>query len=555
MKKYLLIFALIALVSLIVMPVTGYTLDQTWGPITTLSTNDYYYNYLYATDIRNASGQTNGYNPVTKVTYRGKCDKLNLTLPDSGTCGPYDQIWNGQATIANVSFAWDNDYVWGYFNSTCDYEWTINWNQAEITEHITYPQSFGFDQSGYCEGWDNDENLWRHTATTSTSGIPSITLMTVQHNNPVRILNGTTSIYSGSSIVTPESSFACTPTVQSPGANVVCTDSSTNIPTEWLWMEGINGLDESTWDTATTQNYTFTENYPALYSVKLKVTNSAGSSWYNRTDYINFIVNATPNTCDLEPAEGYSRTKFRCMNPSNDASVFGCNMQLKDIEGNAWSNQTDLDNAIWCIDTLPLHHINAYADATGYTSGSRLNVEEWDNMQYTIPLIPGYMPNASAGKVWVYVSVSDFSTSAPLPDVLVSISGSGLSTQSATTGSSGAVALQWPNSTTAYINAAKSGYTTGSKVITTSATGPDTTSISIHRGTLTATLTPSTTSATPIITIGPYGTPGASGTYGPGYVNNQGQIMMDFLATNGLSLVELCVMVTILALLGVKLGK
>jgi PKD repeat protein len=358
----------------------------------------------------------------------------------------------------------------------------------------------------------------------------------------------------GSNVVAPTASFSCVPTSQYLDTSVVCTDTSTNTTTDWYWTVDFESVGVDSWQTSTSRNFTWQSHYPGTFSVNLKANNSAGYDWENKTNYVSVSVNTTSSTCEGEPATGYSRTKFRCMNPANDASIYGCNIQLQDKETGIWSNKSNLADAIWCIDTLPLHHIDAFADATGYTSGIRSGVQEWDNMQYTIPLIPGYVPNPSAGKVWVYVYVTDWQSQLPLSGATVSISGSGQSTQTGITGSSGGTSLQWANQTLAYINVAKSGYTTGSTSITTTPAGPDIVYISIHPGIYTATLTPVGTGTIPV-TVGPYGTPGPLGTMPAGYTNSQGQIMMDFLARNGLSLVELCFFVTVLALLGVKLGK
>jgi hypothetical protein len=274
--------------------------------------------------------------------------------------------------------------------------------------------------------------------------------------------------------------------------------------------------------------------------VNLRATNGGGSDWENKSNYVSISENATPNNCYLPLATGYSRTKFRCMNPSNDATVFGCNQQLKDIEGGAWSNQSDLSDGIWCIDTLPLHHINAYGDATGYTSGSRIGVQEWNNMQYTIPLIPGYVPNATAGNVWVYVYVTDYSTYGPISGAQVSLSGNGLTTQSSLTGSSGGTSLQWPNQTVAYINVVKSGYTSGSKVITTSTTGPDIAYITLHTGTATSTLTPNPT---------PTGGPTALPTQDTRTASEKDIDMMNLIRDNGSALIGLAIITTMLGLM------
>lgn len=368
-------------------------------------------------------------------------------------------------------------------------------------------------------------------------------------------LNGTALFYSGYfGDTTPAAAFSCAPTSQYPSEDVVCTDASTGEIDDWYWTIDAEAIGYKGWLTSTSRNFTWSSAYPGLYSVNLRVNNTAGFDWENKSNYVSISVNATPNTCDIPAPAGYSRTKFRCMNPANDATVLGCDIQLQDVEGGAWSNQSNIASGIWCIDTYPLHHINAYAQATGYTSGSRLNVQEWNNMQYTIPLIPGYVPPAPEGYVWIYVYVLDFQTYLPLSGATVTVSGYGLPTKTAVTGSAGSVNIQWPNATTAYINAAKSGYTTGSQVITTSDYGPDIVWIAIHKGVLTATLTPT---PSPGGTTSPTVAPGknADGTYTAGYSSVKGLEMMNWLAENGLMLVQLCFVVTVMALLGVKFGK
>ena len=278
-----------------------------------------------------------------------------------------------------------------------------------------------------------------------------------------------------------------------------------------------------------------------------------GSDWENKSAYVHISENATPNYEDIPPLPGYSRTRFQCTDAMSDGVIGGCDIELRDMEGAVWSNKTS-SGGTWFIDTLPLHHINAYGQSTGYSDGSRLGVQEWSGMTYTIPMIPGYVPPAADGKIWVYVHVTDWMGTQDIQNAYVSLSGYGLTTKSDYTDASGIVHLQWSNSSTAYINVVKPGYTTEVRVVTTSAFGPDVVTIAIHAGTVSSTITP-TPGGTAIPTVNPWGTPAPGGTMPAGYTNNQGQEMMDFLAANGMSLVEICFMVTILALLGVKLGK
>lgn len=355
-------------------------------------------------------------------------------------------------------------------------------------------------------------------------------------------------LYTGSGVVPPTADFTCTPTSQFPSSDVVCTDISTGTPTDWFWSIDAEVLGIHGWQTSTSRNFTWQSAYPGLYSVNLRANNSAGSDWENKTDYVSISANATPNNCDIPPLSGYQRTEFQCTDADHDAAISGCNIQIRDLEGGSWSNATDIADGYWCIDTLPAHHVSGYADATGYTSGSLLNMDTWPTItRYSIKLIPGYIPAPQAGKIWVYIYVDENGIN--LPGVTVSVSGTGQSTQSGTTDSSGGIRVQWPNSTEAYINAAKAGYTTGSRVITTSPTGPDIVYISLHKGTSTATMVPTTgPGGTVAPTLNPNKDP-STGLYVPGYANQQGQQMMGFLAENGMSLLMLCVLATMMGLI------
>jgi hypothetical protein len=165
-------------------------------------------------------------------------------------------------------------------------------------------------------------------------------------------------------------------------------------------------------------------------------------------------------------------------------------------------------------------------------------------------MMPGYVPAPTAGNVWVYVHVTKFGTATDLSGVYVSLSGSGQTTKSDYTNAAGVVMIQWPNATTTYVNAVKSGYTTGIKVFDTSDYGPDFVDVSLHPGTQTLTIVPTTgPGGTVPTTVGPWGTPGAQGTMPAGYTNSQGQAMMDFLAANGMGLVMLCFVFTIIGLI------
>ena len=69
----------------------------------------------------------------------------------------------------------------------------------------------------------------------------------------------------------------------------------------------------------------------------------------------------------LPPATGYIRTYAQTNDGMTSGGIYNSDIQMRDMEGGAWSNVTN-SGGWWCIDTLPGHSLNLYAQATGYTS-------------------------------------------------------------------------------------------------------------------------------------------------------------------------------------------
>ena len=278
------------------------------------------------------------------------------------------------------------------------------------------------------------------------------------------------------------------------------------------------------------------------------------SDWENKSNYVSISVNATPNNCNLPIANGYIRTYAQTNDGMTSGGIYNSNIQMRDMEGGAWSNVTN-SGGWWCIDTLPGHSLNLYAQASGYTSAESLGVPANGGRHYLV-LWPDYIPAPSAGNITLYVLIYDQQTGSPLYLSPVRVDGNTINTVLKNTGPEGQASFTVKNDTFIHVTASKAGYDTITRTMTTSHLGPDTLMISLPRSIVSPTATQTTGPGGTIPpTIDPYGTPGPSGTMPAGYTNNQGQIMMDFLARNGLSLVELCFFVTVLALLGVKLGK
>lgn len=344
-------------------------------------------------------------------------------------------------------------------------------------------------------------------------------------------------IYGGTSVVTPEASFSCTPTSQLPDADVVCTDSSTNTPTDWLWTIDAEAIGYEGWQTHTGQNFTWQSHYPGLYSVNLRVNNSAGFSWENKTNYVSIAENATPNSCDLEPASGYVRTYAQTNDGMTSGGIYDSAIQMKDVEAGAWSNVSN-SGGWWCIDTLPGHSLNLYAQASGYTDVSQIGVAA-NGGRYYLVMWPDYIPAASAGNVTLYALVYDQQTGAPLYMSSVRVDGNSINTIVKNTGPEGQAMFTVKNDTAIHVTASKTGYTSITKVLTTSHFGPDTVMISLPRTSTTPTATPTATPS--------WMTP--STTVDPRTSTQKDQDMMNLIRDNGSALIGLAIITTMLGLM------
>ena len=247
----------------------------------------------------------------------------------------------------------------------------------------------------------------------------------------------------------------------------------------------------------------------------------------------------------------------QCVDTQTSAAIHGCNLQLNDIEGVAWSNVTERFDGTWCIDTLPLHHINAYGQATGYSSASRFNLPVSSSVMYELFMIPGYVPNASEGHVWLYVLANDYDTGAAISSAQVIVSGTGETSQTKTTSIAGQAVFEWANASAIYVTVSKSGYSSVSKVGATSDYGPDTVRVELHKTifTPTATLTPGPGGITPSTTYAPYCNPNAADYDESKCSTIKDTAMMNQVRDAGPILISLAILATIMGLLKLMTKK
>jgi PKD repeat protein len=296
---------------------------------------------------------------------------------------------------------------------------------------------------------------------------------------------------------------------------------------------------------------------PGTYSVGLNFYNLSGSP-LNSLLKTNYIVVGAPNA---------TKTKwFQTIDGTNGNIIKNSSIQLKDIENSSWVNATGLiDDGMSSITTLEGHTINAYAQALGFSDADDLSILNDGTPRY-IMMWPTFAKNVSDGNVSLYVTVQDKDTRAAIVGAGVTISPSKGSAQSTTTNGAGIAYFIVTNSTDVYITATAPGM--GYKpAVTTINTGTGSggsasaaATILLSKGLVTPTF--------PTVTTLPGGgTPTPTTTILPGCEDqisaagqekcraaqsNQG---LSFLSGNLLGLIQICFVVTILYLLGIKLGK
>lgn len=300
--------------------------------------------------------------------------------------------------------------------------------------------------------------------------------------------------------------------------------------------------------------------YPnqGIYSVILNYNYNNGSGLQNSVQKINYITVGTSNA---------TKTKyFQTIDGTSGNIVTNSTINLKDVENSSWINGTFPADGMSSITTLVGHHINAYASLTGFSDADDLNVLNDGEPRY-IMMWPTFAKNVSAGNVSLYVTVQDKDTRAAIVGAGVTISPSVGSAQSTTTNSAGIAYFVVTNKTSVYITATAPGL--GYKpAVTTINTGTGSggsasaaATILLSKGLVTPTFT------TAVTTLPGGGTPTPTVTVLPGcedQVSSEGQAKcraaqsnqgLSYLSAHMMDLIIICVFVTIMYLLGIRLGK
>jgi hypothetical protein len=321
----------------------------------------------------------------------------------------------------------------------------------------------------------------------------------------------------------------------------------------WVF-DGTTGAALSSEPTLSSTQFNFST---ASGTIKIGVQDST-SAWYNSSILFSPTPTPTPTVTPtpaptVEP--GYVRTNVHVWDRGG-AMIHGANIDIKDIGTSTWTNSTHDADGISYIDTLPYHQISIYGSydifANEFLPNSLLNQDTGPaGYTYFLTLYP-YESGASEGNTSLYVEVKDASSGYYIPHANVQIVLSNGYSYAGSTANQGSKVFLVPNNTVVRATGSASGYLPATVIGNSGTGGSMTMTINLNKQVVTS--SPTTTippgGVTPAITIDP-NDPALHG----GDTSFQGQEMMRYLANNGMTLVQLCFMVTILALLGFKFGK
>jgi PKD repeat protein len=316
--------------------------------------------------------------------------------------------------------------------------------------------------------------------------------------------------------------------------------SGTSVATSWNWSSSPAAY----FDNASGQN---THGYFVSngdYTITHCVASAYGSDCETKNDYIQ-VYNSTELVA----------TGFKAIDGRTGFGISAAQVDLEDIENASWTNTTTIEG-LAVIYTLTGHHINAYASASGYADADLLNQPAVHQKIYSILMFSANESNVSAGNVTLYIHVKDYDTLAPIPGAGVTWINAGGPTMTHTANAAGIASFVVPNNTNIKYTAEKSGYNSKTQTVN-SGTGSGGDAYKSD----TILLTKSVVTQTPVITTLPGGglpttlLPGCEkDPYSPECRAAHANYSLGLLAEYMDDLILLCIMVTILYLLGFKLG-
>jgi len=224
-----------------------------------------------------------------------------------------------------------------------------------------------------------------------------------------------------------------------------------------------------------------------------KISTYVGTSFYNDTTlfYAAAVPTITPTPTTTIPA-GYIATRVHLMDNGGNP-IHGGNINILDVEANVWTNSTSDADGILYVYTLPYHTIDIYGSFTAFANeflpnqllGQETGYE--GGYVYWLTLYP-YETIAPPGETSLYVEVRDAQTHYIVTYSVVRIDYNGL-TFSQNTGNTPSALFLVPNNTIIHATASKTGYVSGTIVTNSSSGSTKTVTIELSKSTVTPTVT------------------------------------------------------------------
>lgn len=453
---------------------------------------------------------------------------IGATPVGNGTIGYY-RVFTGTPPVEQSSYVWLLMDNWNVGVFTGAQSVTISYNNTETKMNGAGVFSTRYATAQYGNIPTANPYLYQWTSSGYT-GLGDIT-----YNREVKFINEYT---------------ATTPSGIGITGYVNKTIGGTTYPSQVFIINAATGTALSSEYTLDGTDYEFQTPASEIY---IAIKSDTGVFYNTSTLFSAPTPTPTPTPTTTIPP-GYVQSHVHVVDQNGNA-IHGANIYLYDNEAAVWANSTSDSDGVGYINTLPYHTIDILADFTIFENELLPNsLLDQQVGLYGAEFVLGLYPwetGAEEGQTTLYVEVRDKNTHIFIPYSVVTATALGQS-YSQSTGTGGRATFLLTNNTNVRVETTATGYYPATGYTNTGPTISKTFLVELDRITITPT---PTTGGTVVVTVGPYGTPGPYGTYAPGYVGNEAQKAMDFLAGNALSLVQLCFVVTILALLGFKLGK
>lgn len=350
----------------------------------------------------------------------------------------------------------------------------------------------------------------------------------------------------------PTANFTGSPTAGTLPLHVTFTDTSENETGTCTYNWTITPSTNVTGNTGTSEGHSAYFGDAGNYTVSHGVDCDGASDIETKTDYIWAYA---PNETET--------TYFYTYNPLSGYEIHNSNIYLNDIENGSWVNSTDDADGRLGITALSTHHINAYSDKEGFGDGELLN-QIANGLSYPLIMFPSNVTNVSAGNVTLYINVIDtWAPGTPVSGATVSITYAWPAIQYGTTNEAGMISFTVPNNTLIQVAANKAGYTGVSDSVNSGTGSGGEASVSktlyITKKTVTTAPTPTTLpgggTPTPQVTYLEHCDPSAADYDEALCRASKGGVGLNLLADYMDDLILLCIFVTIMYLLGFKLGS